>query len=170
MAHFGAPGQARDGLPYPAPHFGCNLLKIRERPSSLRRPGREAPAAAGAIPRHCQCKYLNFTTIVAVPCVTRFYLYKPPEEKNTVKKLLTMVFALALMGSMSFAQSSSGDQSSSSGQTATSGQSSTSGDQSGTTTTTTKKHHAKRHKKSKGTSTDSTSNPSDSSGSTSNPK
>jgi hypothetical protein len=120
-----------------------------------------------AIPRHCQCKYLNFTTIVAVPRVTRFYLYTPQRRRITVKKLLTMVFALALMGSMSFAQSS-GDQSSSS-QTATSGQNSTSGDQSSSTTTTTTKKHHKKHKKAKGSSTD-TSNPSDSSGSTSNPK
>lgn len=141
--------------------MGSPASKQRARFVYTRRSCHSAPLPMQVPEFHYNC---------AVPCVTRFYLYNPPEEKNKVKKLLTMVFALALMGSMSFAQSSGGDQSSSSGQTATSGQSSTSGDQSSSTTTTTTKKHHKKHKKAKGTSTDSTSNPSDSSGSTSNPK
>src|SRR5437868_6371323 len=84
---------------------------------------------------------------------TRVLSHYPQEEKNTVKKLLSMTFALALMSSMSFAQASGS--SGSSGTTA-SGQTST--DQSTTTTTTktTKKHH-RRHKKS--ASGDTTANP-----------
>lgn len=170
MAQFGVYGRAWSRFPEARVLDGRKRLKILIKVGAPALPSPRRSERTHAIPRHYQCKYLNFTTIVAVPCVTRFYLYNPPEEKNKVKKLLAMVFALALMGSMSFAQSSSGDQSSSSGQTATSGQSSTSGDQSSSTTTTTTKKHHKKHKKSKGTSTDSTSNPSDSSGSTSNPK
>ena len=91
--------------------------------------------------------------------VTRFYLSTPRGE-NTVKKLLSMTFALALMASMSFAQSSAGSASTSpstgSG-TVASGQAST--DQSTTTTTTKTKKHKKHHKKS--TSGDTgTTNPS----------
>jgi len=74
-----------------------------------------------------------------------------PEERNKVKKLLTMAFALVLTASLSFAQASgSSDQSGTSGSTASSGQTST-GDQ-GSSTKTTKKHH-KHHKK--GSTTDS---------------
>lgn len=96
-----------------------------------------------------------------------FISTNPQRGEEQVKKLLTMVFALALTASLSFAQdSSSSGQSGTSGSTASSGQT-TSGDQS-TTTTKTKKHH-KKHKKNTST-TDSGSTDSGSTAGTSNPK
>ena len=108
------------------------------------------------------CEYPVLTTIGAQRSRhSVLSLLTPKEERNKVKKLLTMVFALVLTASLSFAQdSSSSGQSGTSGSTASSGQT-TSGDQS-TTTTKTKKHH-KKHKKSTSTtdsgSTAGTSNP-----------
>jgi len=169
MAHFGAPPSSPAGCGNPRLQIWPKCLSLFGTPWYAELPDvipfklrmcHSAPLRMQVPEFHyncfCSMRPLGFISIT-------------PRGEGQVKKILTMVFALALMGSMSFAQSSSGDQSSSS-QTATSGQTSTSGDQSSSTTTTTTKKHHKKHKKAKGTSTDNTSSPSASSGSTSNPK
>jgi|SRR5689334_3802251 hypothetical protein len=103
-----------------------------------------------AILRCGVCKYPILTTIASQRLRHFGFISNyPPEERNKVKKLLTMAFALALTASLSFAQASGS--SGQSGTTASSGQ--TSSDQTSSTTTTTKKHHKKHHKKSSTTDT-----------------